>query len=205
MYASQRNSLSPTWHMLLMGLMSVILFFGGLLTSNDRPVPIVDNLPNEGLLRPTSLLPWESVELSETRLLFRHEEMQEVKSPQRLNQPTQHNLLGAPSRFPAVRVGLAHARLCRTDSPRLRKGLPPLCGMGRPRLLRPAPSPARLTATRRLPDRPIFPPSRADGRAPLKGSFSPPAPQKRQQAPAKRRRRGGSTPPVCPTPRLCAL
>ena len=45
MYASQRNSLSPTWHMLLMGLMSVILFFGGLLTSNDRPVPIVDNLP----------------------------------------------------------------------------------------------------------------------------------------------------------------
>ena len=93
MYASQRNSLSPTWHMLLMGLMSVILFFGGLLTSNDRPVPIVDNLPNEGLLRPTSLLPWESVELSETRLLFRHEEMQEVKSPQRLNQPTQHNLL----------------------------------------------------------------------------------------------------------------
>ena len=69
--------------MLLMGLMSVILFFGGLLTSNDRPVPIVDNLPNEGLLRPTSLLPWESVELSETRLLFRHEEMQEVKSPQR--------------------------------------------------------------------------------------------------------------------------
>ena len=39
--------------MLLMGLMSVILFFGGLLTSNDRPVPIVDNLPNEGLLRPT--------------------------------------------------------------------------------------------------------------------------------------------------------
>ena len=55
--------------MLLMGLMSVILFFGGLLTSNDRPVPIVDNLPNEGLLRPTSLLPWESVELSETRLL----------------------------------------------------------------------------------------------------------------------------------------
>ena len=24
MYASQRNSLSPTWHMLLMGLMSVI-------------------------------------------------------------------------------------------------------------------------------------------------------------------------------------
>lgn len=69
--------------------------------------------------------------------------------------------------------------------------------MGRPRLLRPAPSPARLTATRRLPDRPIFPPSRADGRAPLKGSFSPPAPQKRQQAPAKRRRRGGSTPPVC--------
>ena len=76
MYASQRNSLSPTWHMLLMGLMSVILFFGGLLTSNDRPVPIVDNLPNEGLLRPTSLLPWESVELSETRLLFRHEEMQ---------------------------------------------------------------------------------------------------------------------------------
>lgn len=77
--------------------------------------------------------------------------------------------------------------------------------MGRPRLLRPAPSPARLTATRRLPDRPIFPPSRADGRAPLKGSFSPPAPQKRQQDPAKRRRRGGSTPPVCPTPRLCAL
>lgn len=51
----------------------------------------------------------------------------------------------------------------------------------------------------------IFPPSRADGRAPLKGSFSPPAPQKRQQAPAKRRRRGGSTPPVCPTPHLCAL
>ena len=50
MYASQRNSLSPTWHMLLMGLMSVILFFGGLLTSNDHPVPIVDNLPNEGLL-----------------------------------------------------------------------------------------------------------------------------------------------------------
>ena len=46
MYASQRNSLSPTWHMLLMGLMSVILFFGGLLTSNDHPVPIVDNLPN---------------------------------------------------------------------------------------------------------------------------------------------------------------
>ena len=93
MYASQRNSLSPTWHMLLMGLMSVILFFGGLLTSNDHPVPIVDNLPNEGLLRPTSLLPWESVELSETRLLFRHEEMQEVKSPQRLNQPTPSNLL----------------------------------------------------------------------------------------------------------------
>ena len=180
MYASQRNSLSPTWHMLLMGLMSVILFFGGLLTSNDRPVPIVDNLPNEGLLRPTSLLPWESVELSETRLLFRHEEMQEVKSPQRLNQPTPQQPSGAPSRFPAVRVGRAHARLCRTDSPRLRKGLPPLCGMGRPRLLRPAPSPARLTATRRLPDRPIFPPSRADGRAPLKGSFSPPAPQKRQ-------------------------
>ena len=29
MYASQRNSLSPTWHMLLMGLMSVILFFRG--------------------------------------------------------------------------------------------------------------------------------------------------------------------------------
>lgn len=93
MYASQRNSLSPTWHMLLMCLMSVILFFGGLLTSNDHPVPIVDNLPNEGLLRPTSLLPWESVELSETRLLFRHEEMQEVKSPQRLNQPTPSNLL----------------------------------------------------------------------------------------------------------------
>ena len=36
---------------------------------------------------------WESVELSETRLLFRHEEMQEVKSPQRLNQPTPSNLL----------------------------------------------------------------------------------------------------------------
>lgn len=71
--------------------------------------------------------------------------------------------------------------------------------MGRPRLLRPAPSPARLTATRRLPDRPIFPPSLADGRTPLKGSFSPPAPQKGCQAPAKRRRRGGST------PRLCAL
>ena len=101
MYASQRNSLSPTWHMLLMGLMSVILFFGGLLTSNDRLVPIVDNLPNEGLLRPTSLLPWESVELSETRLLFRHEEMQEVKSPQRLNQPTQHNLLASALPTPA--------------------------------------------------------------------------------------------------------
>lgn len=132
MYASQRNSLSPTWHMLLMGLMSVILFFGGLLTSNDHPVPIVDNLPNEGLLRPTSLLPWESVELSETRLLFRHEEMQEVKSPQRLNQPTPSNLLARHHGFQGVRVGRAHARLCRTDSPRLRKGLPPLCGMDGP-------------------------------------------------------------------------
>ena len=87
MYASQRNSLSPTWHMMLMGLMSVILFFGGLLTSNDRPVLITDNLPNEGLLRPTSLLPWESIELSESRLLFRHEEMKQVKAPQRLNAP----------------------------------------------------------------------------------------------------------------------
>lgn len=85
MYASQRNSLSPTWHMMLMGLMSVILFFGGLLTSNNHPVLITDNLPNEGLLRPTSLLPWESIELSESRLLFRHEKMQEVKAPQRLN------------------------------------------------------------------------------------------------------------------------
>lgn len=132
MYASQRNSLSPTWHMLLMGLMSVILFFGGLLTSNDRPVPIVDNLPNEGLLRPTSLLPWESVELSETRLLFRHEEMQEVKSPQRLNQPTQHNLLGAPSRFPAVRVGLAHAHLCRTVLPAYEKAFLPYAGWTAP-------------------------------------------------------------------------
>ena len=93
MYANQRNSLSPTWHMLLMGLMSVILFFGGMLTSNTHPVPIIDNLPNEGLLRPTSLLPWESIELSETRVLFRHEEMQEVKSPPRPNQPTPRNLL----------------------------------------------------------------------------------------------------------------
>lgn len=146
---------------------------------HDRPVPIVDNLPNEGLLRPTSLLPWESVELSETRLLFRHEEMQEVKSPQRLNQPTQHNLLARHHGFQPFASALPTPAFARTDSPRLRKGLPPLCGMGRPRLLRPAPSPARLTATRRLPDRPIFPPSRADGRAPLKGSFSPPAPQKR--------------------------
>ena len=87
MYASQRNSLSPTWHMMLMGLMSVILFFGGLLTSNNHPVLITDNLPNEGLLRPTSLLPWESIELSESRLLFRHEKIQQVKAPQRLNAP----------------------------------------------------------------------------------------------------------------------
>ena len=148
MYASQRNSLSPTWHMLLMGLMSVILFFGGLLTSNDRPVPIVDNLPNEGLLRPTSLLPWESVELSETRLLFRHEEMQEVKSPQRLNQPTQHNLLArhhgsSRSRRPCPRPPLPNG-----FSPPTKRPSSPM-RMGRPRLLRPAPSPARLTATRR--------------------------------------------------------
>lgn len=125
MYASQRNSLSPTWHMLLMGLMSVILFFGGLLTSNDRLVPIVDNLPNEGLLRPTSLLPWESVELSETRLLFRHEEMQEVKSPQRLNQPTQHNLLAHHHGFQPFASALPTPAFAESGSPRLRKCLLP--------------------------------------------------------------------------------
>lgn len=202
MYASQRNSLSPTWHMLLMGLMSVILFFGGLLTSNDRPVPIVDNLPNEGLLRPTSLLPWESVELSETRLLFRHEEMQEVKSPQRLNQPTQHNLLARHHGFQPFASALPTPAFAERILPAYEKAFLPYAGWDGPVSFA---LPPRLTATRRLPDRPIFPPSRADGRAPLKGSFSPPAPQKRQQAPAKRRRRGGSTPPVCPTPRLCAL
>ena len=202
MYASQRNSLSPTWHMLLMGLMSVILFFGGLLTSNDRPVPIVDNLPNEGLLRPTSLLPWESVELSETRLLFRHEEMQEVKSPQRLNQPTQHNLLARHHGFQPFASALPTPAFAERILPAYEKAFLPYAGWDGPVSFA---LPPPLPATRRLPDRPIFPPSRADGRAPLKGSFSPPAPQKRQQAPAKRRRRGGSTPPVCPTPRLCAL
>ena len=121
MYASQRNSLSPTWHMMLMGLMSVILFFGGLLTSNEHPSPIVDNLPNEGLLRPTALSPWESIELSETRLLFRHEEMQEVKAPQRLKQPAprefmehRHGFLapaqGLPAPILAERILSAHEK-----------------------------------------------------------------------------------------------
>ena len=128
MYASQRNSLSPTWHMLLMGLMSVILFFGGLLTSNDRPVPIVDNLPNEGLLRPTSLLPWESVELSETRLLFRHEEMQEVKSPQRLNQPTQHNLLARHHGFQPFASALPTPAFAERILPAYEKAFLPYAG-----------------------------------------------------------------------------
>ena len=129
--------------MLLMGLMSVILFFGGLLTSNDRPVPIVDNLPNEGLLRPTSLLPWESVELSETRLLFRHEEMQEVKSPQRLNQPTQHNLLARHHGFQPFASALPTQR---PSSP-MRDGTAP------------SPSPCPLPCS---PDRDATPPRPAD-------------------------------------------
>ena len=132
MYASQRNSLSPTWHMLLMGLMSVILFFGGLLTSNDRPVPIVDNLPNEGLLRPTSLLPWESVELSETRLLFRHEEMQEVKSPQRLNQPTQHNLLARHHGFQPFASALPTPAFAERILPAYEKAFLPYAGWDGP-------------------------------------------------------------------------
>lgn len=79
--------------------------------------------------------------------------------------------------------------------------------MGRPRLLRPAPSPARLTATRRLPDRPIFPPSLADGRTPLKGSFSPPAPQKGCQGSGETTTERRLHAPGLPdaTPRLCAL
>ncbi len=101
MYASQRNSLSPTWHMMLMGLMSVILFLGGLLTPNVQPALVADNLPNEGLLRPTSLTVWETIEESEARLLFRHEEMQEVKAPQRLNQPAPRKLLAPHHTFQA--------------------------------------------------------------------------------------------------------
>ena len=124
MYASQRNSLSPTWHMLLMGLMSVILFFGGLLTSNDHPVPIVDNLPNEGLLRPTSLLPWESVELSETRLLF--------KSPQRLNQPTPSNLLARHHGFQAFASAVPTPAFAERILPAYEKAFLPYAGWDGP-------------------------------------------------------------------------
>lgn len=140
--------------MLLMGLMSVILFFGGLLTSNDRPVPIVDNLPNEGLLRPTSLLPWESVELSETRLLFRHEEMQEVKSPQRLNQPTQHNLLARHHGFQPFASALPTPTFAeRILPPTKRPSSPMRDGTA------PSPSPCPLPCS---PDRDATPPRPAD-------------------------------------------
>ena len=117
MYASQRNSLSPTWHMLLMGLMSVIRVFGGLLTSNERP---------------TSLLPWESVELSETRLLFRHEEMQEVKSPQRLNQPTQHNLLARHHGFQPFASALPTPAFAERILPAYEKAFLPYAGWDGP-------------------------------------------------------------------------
>ena len=101
--------------MLLMGLMSVILFFGGMLTSNTHPVPIIDNLPNEGLLRPTSLLPWESIELSETRFgqLDGNAGGQEPAAPEPAHtaQPS-----GAPPWPPDIYGGFAHTHLCRTDS-----------------------------------------------------------------------------------------
>ena len=101
-------------------------------TSNDRPVPIVDNLPNEGLLRPTSLLPWESVELSETRLLFRHEEMQEVKSPQRLNQPTQHNLLARHHGFQPFASALPTPAFAERILPAYEKAFLPYAGWDGP-------------------------------------------------------------------------
>ena len=163
MYASQRNSLSPTWHMLLMGLMSVILFFGGLLTSNDRPVPIVDNLPNEGLLRPTSLLPWESVELSETRLLFRHEEMQEVKSPQRLNQPTQHNLLARHHGFQPFASALPTPALPNGFSPPTKRPSSPMRDGTAP-----SPSPCPLPCS---PDRDASQTGRSSRRPVLTGEL----------------------------------
>lgn len=183
--------------------MSVILFFGGLLTSNDRPVP-VDNLPTKACCVP-SCCRGNLLAFCPKRLLFRHEEMQEVKSPQRLNQPTQHNLLARHhgSGRSTVRVGLAHAHLCQNGfSPPTKRPSSP-AGWDGPKSPSPCPLPARLTATRRLPDRPIFPPSRADGRAPLKGSFSHLRP-KRAAGSGNDDGEAAPTPPVCPTPRLCA-
>ncbi len=89
MNASQRNSLSLTWHVLLMGLMSLVLFFGGLITSGGHQddVLAVDGLPNEGLLRPAAFLPWDALDEASHSVLFRHEELRDVKAVSRLKHP----------------------------------------------------------------------------------------------------------------------
>ena len=95
MYASQRNSLSPTWHMLLMGLMSLVLFFGGLVTNSGHQddVLVVDRLPNEGLLRPTAFLPWDTFrETSQSLLVSRYKTIRDVKAVSRLKHPEKRTL-----------------------------------------------------------------------------------------------------------------
>ena len=89
MNASQRNSLSLTWHVLLMGLMSLVLFFGGLITSGERQndVLAMDGLPNEGLLRPTAFLPWDTFGEASHSIVFRHEDLRDVKAVSRLKHP----------------------------------------------------------------------------------------------------------------------
>lgn len=95
MNASQRNTLSLTWHVLLMGLMSLVLFFGGLVTNSGHQddVLVVDGLPNEGLLRPTAFLPWDTFrETSQSLLVSRYETIRDVKAVSRLKHPEKRTL-----------------------------------------------------------------------------------------------------------------
>ena len=95
MNASQRNTLSLTWHVLLMGLMSLVLFFGGLVTNSGHQddVLVVDGLPNEGLLRPTAFLPWDTFrETSQSLLVSRYETVRDVKAVCRLKHPEKRTL-----------------------------------------------------------------------------------------------------------------
>ena len=88
MYVVQRTNLSPTWHMFLMALMSLVLFLGGLFAPNDRlPVDFISEaIPNEGLLRPTMLSSDDETKLTEgLRLYYRQKDLREL--PQRLKQP----------------------------------------------------------------------------------------------------------------------
>lgn len=102
MDVSRRNSLSLTWHMLLMGLMSLVLFFGGLLTDGGRQACLLTvRAPYEGVLYAAQLLPWETFSERQCFLLSRSKDVN-AKTGSRLTHPDENKTDVTSARRPVA-------------------------------------------------------------------------------------------------------